>query len=64
MIGWSSGFVLVTTGGSISRGRLRCACASFDWTSCSAWSMLRDRSNSIVTVVVPSRLEEETSRMP
>ena len=54
-MGWSSGLVLVMMGGSISRGRRRAACATLVCTSCSATSMLRERSNSIVMLAAPSR---------
>ena len=64
MIGSSSGFVLLTIGGSMSRGRLRCSCESLLCTSCIAMSMSRSSSNSTVTFALPWREEEETSLTP
>jgi len=64
MIGWSSGLVLEITGGSISRGSRRCACATLLCTSCSAASMFLSSSNSTVMLAWPCREVEEISLMP
>jgi hypothetical protein len=49
-IGWSSGLVLLMTGGSMSVGRWRCAAATLFCTSCRASAMLRESSNSMLMV--------------
>ena len=64
MIGSSSGFDLLTTGGSIPRGRRFCACEILLCTSCIATSMSRSSSNSIVMPAEPWREVEETSFTP
>jgi hypothetical protein len=64
MIGLSSGFDFEITGGSMSRGRLRCTCDTFAVTSCSARSTSRRRSSSIVTLPLPWREFEVTDLTP
>ena len=64
MIGWSSGFVLEIVGGSISRGRWRAASETFVWTSWSAASMFRPRSNSSVRLAPPWRAVDDICWTP
>jgi hypothetical protein len=64
MMGWSSGFVLVMTGGSISRGSRRAVCATRVCTSCSARSMSRLRSNSTTMLARPCRAVEDNPLIP
>ena len=52
-MGKSSGFLLVTIGGSMSLGNLRVIWPSLDCTSCIAPSMLREMSNSTETLPEP-----------
>ena len=64
MIGSSSGFDLLTIGGSMPRGRRFIACEILLWTSCIATSMSRSSSSSIVMPAEPWREVEVTSFTP
>ena len=64
MIGWSSGFLFETTGGSMPLGRRAAAWAILVWTSCRAASMLRESSNSMLMLAAPWREVDVISFTP
>ncbi len=64
MIGWSSGFCLEVTGGSMSRGSRRAAWETLAWTSWSARSTSRESSISTVMLHDPWRELEVRVRTP
>ena len=64
MMGWSSGLVFETTGGSMPRGRRAPAWAILVCTSCRAASMSRLRSNSMLMLAEPWREVDEICLTP